>query len=211
MSVATTPSAAGALAAVLGNAGTLSAPTPVSTGYAALDAVVGGWPGGGLVELLVTEPGHGELRLCVPFLRAVCRRGLRVAWLNPPLVPYAPALAAAGLAAERQLWLRVADRADAAWAAATLLDSRCIGAALIWPDRWRYAALRRLQLSGRQQRIVGFVIRPPQALAEPSPARLRLNVRPLPHGHAVDIAKRDGGASRTPSVLLPHAPAAAMA
>src|SRR5215472_758540 len=71
----------------------------LSTGFAALDAELpgGGWPRQALTELLGVEPGVGELGLILPALAALTRSGQRSAWVAPPFVPYAPALAAAGL------------------------------------------------------------------------------------------------------------------
>ena len=81
------------------------------TGHAALDAELpgGGWPAAGLIELLLPAPGCGELRLLAPALA-----GLPVLWVAPPLLPYAPALAALGLAADRITVACPAGGADAA-------------------------------------------------------------------------------------------------
>ena len=81
------------------------------TGHAALDAELpgGGWPAAGLIELLLPAPGCGELRLLAPALA-----GLPVLWVAPPLLPYAPALAALGLAVHRLTVACPAGMADAA-------------------------------------------------------------------------------------------------
>ena len=81
------------------------------TGHAALDAELpgGGWPAAGLTELLLPAPGCGELRLLAPALA-----GLSVLWVAPPLLPYAPALAALGLAVHRLTVACPAGMADAA-------------------------------------------------------------------------------------------------
>src|ERR1051326_2519764 len=69
------------------------------TGFEALDRELpgGGWPRGTLTELLVGRAGIGELRLVLPALAALSWAGRRIAWLAPPHLPYAPALAAGGL------------------------------------------------------------------------------------------------------------------
>ena len=81
------------------------------TGHAALDAELpgGGWPAAGLTELLLPAPGCGELRLLAPALA-----GLSVLWVAPPLLPYAPALAALGLAVHRLTVACPAGMADTA-------------------------------------------------------------------------------------------------
>src|SRR5258706_4515511 len=74
------------------------APT-LPCGFPGLDAELpgGGWPAGALTEILPAHEGIGELRLLGPALAGLSRRGLRLAWIAPPHLPYAPALAAAGI------------------------------------------------------------------------------------------------------------------
>src|SRR5258708_5343176 len=69
------------------------------TRFPSLDAELprGGWPRQGLTELLTDEAGIGELELVLPALAALTSAGNRTVWIGPPHVPYAPALAAAGL------------------------------------------------------------------------------------------------------------------
>ena len=70
------------------------------TGYDLLDRHLPGqgWPSSGLVELLLPCAGVGELRLLLPALAELSRRQQRwVGWVNPPFIPYAPALQAAGI------------------------------------------------------------------------------------------------------------------
>src|SRR5882672_11638222 len=71
----------------------------VSSGFPGLDAELpgGGWPAGALTEILSAHEGIGELRLLGPALAGLSQRGLRLAWIAPPHLPYAPALAAAGI------------------------------------------------------------------------------------------------------------------
>ena len=65
----------------------------------------GGWPHAGLIEILPTCFGAGELALLLPVLAAVTRRpeARWCAWVAPPLQPFAPALARCGVAPERVL------------------------------------------------------------------------------------------------------------
>ena len=82
-----------------GGAVGVAAHAGVSTGFAALDAVLPGrgWPAGCLTELLPSHAGIGELRLLGSALAALARSGAGLAWIAPPYLPYAPALAAAGI------------------------------------------------------------------------------------------------------------------
>src|SRR5258708_8890720 len=78
----------------LSRAGTPTIPC----GFPGLDAELpgGGWPAGELTEILPAHEGIGELRLLGPALAGLSKRGLRLAWIAPPHLPYPPALAPAG-------------------------------------------------------------------------------------------------------------------
>ncbi len=94
-----------ALATVLSNPaiwrGGDCAPEPAAlpSSFPALDAVLpgGGWPGAALTEIVLEREGIGEIRLTLPALARLQAQGHDVVWIAPPQVPYAPALAAAGL------------------------------------------------------------------------------------------------------------------
>ena len=77
------------------------------TGFPALDEGLpgGGWPHAGLIEILPTCFGAGELSLLLPALAAATRRpeARWCAWVAPPLQPFAPTLAQCGVALERVL------------------------------------------------------------------------------------------------------------
>jgi hypothetical protein len=80
----------------------------VPTGFPRLDAELpgGGWPAGSLTELVPAHDGIGELRILGPALARLARAGERLAWIAPPYLPYAPALAAAGIALGQVLIVR---------------------------------------------------------------------------------------------------------
>src|SRR2546423_14887221 len=82
------------------------------SGFAALDAYLPGygWPRTGLIEILVSRFGIGELYLLLPALAALTRRPTArwCVWVAPPLEPFAPALAAHGMSPERVLVVRAA-------------------------------------------------------------------------------------------------------
>lgn len=93
-------------------AGTQGEPKTLPTGFRQLDERLpgGGWPLDTLIELLVPASGVGEINLLVPALRELGKGdpGPRrwIAWLGPPHLPYAPALASAGLDPGRMLVVR---------------------------------------------------------------------------------------------------------
>jgi hypothetical protein len=186
--------------------GTLAAPAlpAVTTGYAGLDAEFpgGGWPAGGLVEVLCRAEGIGELQVVLPALASLTAAGYRAAWLAPPYLPYAPALRAAGVRLEHLTVVHAPGRRDALWAAEQALRSRSFHALLLWLPRASYAELRRLAVAA--QGAPGFVLafRPPEAACESSPAALRLALKPGPES-ALDICilKRRGAPADAPLSL----------
>ena len=117
----------------------------LDTGFAALSAQLpgGGWPSGSLIDLLVQQPGSGELRLLAPALAQL--PGLPIVLLQPPHPPQALALAAQGLAPSQLLWLKSAGSKDALWAAENILRSGSCGALLFWQSHVRADSLRRRQ------------------------------------------------------------------
>lgn len=68
------------------------------TGHAALDERLpeGGWPAAALSELLLANPGCGELQLLWPTLARLSAEASRVVLVAPPFIPFAPAWQAAG-------------------------------------------------------------------------------------------------------------------
>jgi hypothetical protein len=186
--------------------GALAAPAAPAapTGFAGLDAEFpgGGWPAGGLVEVLCRAEGIGELQIVLPALAALTAAGHRVAWLAPPYLPYAPALRAAGVRLEHLTVVRAPGRRDALWAAEQALRARAFHALLLWLPRASYPELRRLAVAA--QGGPGFVLafRPPEAACESSPAVLRLALDPtLESQLAVRILKRRGAAVEAPLFL----------
>jgi hypothetical protein len=164
------------------------------TGFGALDAELpgGGWPRQGLTELLADEPGIGELELVLPALAALTRAGRRVVWIAPPYVPYAPALAAAGMDLVNLLIVRPATHREALWAAEQALRSGSCHALAAWLPRPRYAELQRLAVAAETSHAVAFLFRPRRAANESSPACVRLALESAALELQVRIVKRRG-------------------
>lgn len=177
----------------------------VPSGFAALDAELpgGGWPRGGLVELLPARQGIGELSLLMPALAHVSANELSwVVCVAPPLPPYAPAWAAAGVALSRLLVTRAVG-GDAAWACARALDAEGVGALVAWLPESDSATLRRLQLLAEKSRTLIFLFRPAATVRESSPAPLRIGITAAndPGRLSLRLFKRRGGALDAPLEL----------
>jgi len=164
----------------------------VSTGHPALDNQLpgGGWPTGSMTDLHTQQPGIGELRLLAPALSEVSER--KIAFLQPPHPPQALALAAMGIPPESALWLRADRTADALWAAEQVLRSGSCGALLFWQHQIRAESQRRLTLAAQEGETLFFMIRLLASAQDPSPAPLRLALRPRAGGLEVGFVKRRG-------------------
>ncbi|WP_158902394.1 translesion DNA synthesis-associated protein ImuA [Burkholderia sp. L27(2015)] len=164
----------------------------VDTGYAALSAELpgGGWPLGTLVELLVQQPGIGELRLLRPALAALSQR--TIALVMPPHLPNALGFGYLGIPVEQLMMLRAPKSADALWCAEQILKAGSCGALIFWQHPVRSESLRRLHLAAQSSETLFLMVRPLTCASDSSPATLRLGVRPAGDGIVVDVVKRKG-------------------
>ena len=150
------------------------------TGYAALDRVLpgGGWPLGAVSEVLHAQLGVGELSLALPLIARLTQAGRPVALVAPPMIPYAPRLASAGVKLSQVL---VVDRIErdsehnALWCAEQLLRAAA-GAVLLWIDKADAHALRRLQLAAEENDSCVLLYRSERYATESTPSALRLRI-----------------------------------
>ena len=163
------------------------------TGLDELDALLpgGGWPRGALSEILIEQDGIGECSLLLPALAALTQARQRVALVAPPYIPYAPALAAAGVDLSQLVHID-AGAADTHWTAEQCLRAGCCGAVVNWLPQADYRQLRRLQLAAETGAAIGFVFRPLGAASQTSPAALRLKLTVSDIGPRIEIIKCRG-------------------
>jgi len=183
----------------------------LATGFRELDAALpgGGWPRAAITELMPEVAGIGELSLLLPALARLAASGRYLAWVAPPYVPYAPALAGRGIPLERLLLIRTADEHTALWAAEQLLRCAHIGAVLAWPLTLDERRVRRLQLAAEAGGGCGMLYRPARAALTHSPAALRLGLAPTRAGLAIHIKKSRSGATHR-AVVVPALAATAI-
>lgn len=164
----------------------------VDTGFPSLsNQLVGnGWPTGTLIELLVQQPGVGEMRLLAPALAKVANR--QIFMIQPPHPPQIMALAGLGIEPTNVLWVKSRTSADALWATEQVLRSGSVGGVLLWAPQIRPESLRRLHLSAGAGETLLWLLRPLSAAQDPSPSPLRLSVRPARGGITVEFVKRRG-------------------
>jgi cell division inhibitor SulA/protein ImuA len=167
----------------------------VASGFAPLDELLpsGGWPRGALTEIVVAHPGIGELRLLLPALARLSRGDRWIAFIAPPYIPFAPALAAAGVELSRLLLVHPRTREEHLWAVEASLRAGACAAVLAWPPQAVTASqLRRWQLAAEMGGAVGVLFQ--RRDIDNSPAALRLQLVPATKD-VVDlrILKRRGG------------------
>ena len=204
-----------------------------STGFALLDQELPGqgWPRGQLVELLVDQPGIGELGLLLPALAAVTHAGRSCVWVLPcpgriahpgrirqrPAVrghgahalPYAPALVEAGIDLARNIFVKPLTTRESGWALEQSLRTAHLGALLGWlPDSAGvdadFRALRRLHLLAQRHQALVFILRPTRCAQAPSPAALRLHLHNEGGQLQVRVLKRRGRPLLEPVTLQIH-------
>ena len=180
---------------------TAAHPRGLPTGFAALDEQLPGkgWPRSGLIEILVSRFGSGELSLLLPALAALTRAAVArwCVWVVPPLMPFAPALVSRGVVLER---VAVVNGAHPLWAFEQILASGACDAALAWARRLKPRDIRRLQLAAERGRTLGVLFRPRRAAQEASTAVLRLGLEP--RGAGVRITLLKGRSARRSAVDL---------
>jgi len=172
----------------------------IPSGFDALDRELpgGGWPAGALTEILGERQGVGELQLVLPAVAALSWAGKRIVWLAPPHLPYAPALAAAGVDLARLAVVRARGRRDALWAAEQVLRAASCYALLAWFPNARYEELRRLAVAAEAGRAWVALFRPLQAAQTSSPAALRIAFQPDGDALSIRILKRRGAPAAAP-------------
>jgi cell division inhibitor SulA/protein ImuA len=194
----------------------------VATGHEALDRELpgGGWPTGTLTEVLHDTVGIGEISFLAGALARASGDDRLIAWIDPPHLPYAPALAQSGIALERCLVVRPAHRDDALWASEQAMRSGACGAVLLWLAKDDYAWLRRLQMAAEAGRSMAVLFRSTAAERLSTPAHLRVVLAREEGALGIRIPKRRGpplvspvalsigrAVSASPAVLAPARPA----
>ncbi|MBV8852960.1 MAG: translesion DNA synthesis-associated protein ImuA [Sinobacteraceae bacterium] len=187
--------------------GTNVAQTEVlATGSAALDERLpgGGWPRSGLIEILLPCAGVGELSVMVPALAAATQHPMArwCIWVAPPLMPFAPALAAHGVVLQRLLMVRDPG-SQALWTFEQVLGSGACDIALGWLERVRARDIRRLQLAAERGRTLGVLFRPRKYSREASHATLRMLLEPAVTGMRANLLKSRGGVRGAFELHLP--------
>jgi hypothetical protein len=168
------------------------------SGFSGLDALLpgGGLPRGALTEIVIPREGIGELSLLMPALARATEDERWLVFVAPPHVPYAPALARAGVNLARVLIVHPRNAQEGLWAVEQALRAGTASVVLAWLAHADSKALRRLQLAAEAGESLGILFRSIRSIEEASPAALRLRLEPASLEGArvaVHILKRRGG------------------
>ncbi|MEE9321457.1 MAG: translesion DNA synthesis-associated protein ImuA [Granulosicoccus sp.] len=171
----------------------------VATGFDELDEALPfrGWSVGGVTELLLEQQGIGELSLLLPALCQLTSDGQWAACINPPHVPYAPALSNAGIRLDRLLIINSKTDANTLWATEQVLRTGLFAAVIAWVTRSAAQKQRRLQLAAEVGKTWATVYRPAIAKNEHSPVSTRIVVGISKRQLSLDIIKARGGNQQT--------------
>jgi hypothetical protein len=191
------------------------------TGFSTLDAALpgGGWPRQGLVEVITTGSGHGELALWTPLIRQLTQAqdSRCCAFIAPPFGLFAPAWRTAGARLDRLLVAHTSEsrlargRAhlsgghadESLWTLEQTLQSGVCAMAFAWQDRAGMGQLRRLALAAERGAALGVLIRPLRAAVESTAASLRLIARRTATHLRLELVKGRGMAPRSIELALP--------
>lgn len=154
----------------------------VSTGFPTLDAALPskGWANGVLTELMAGNQGIGEFSLLLPAIKQLTNQAEWVALIQPPFIPYAPALANAGIRLEQLLVVNPPDDKATLWASEQCLRSGVFSAVISWTTRTTPQKQRRLQIAAETSSSIAIMYRPNAVHSEHSPAALRITLSQNP-------------------------------
>jgi cell division inhibitor SulA/protein ImuA len=174
----------------------------IPSGFAQLDALLpgGGWPLGGVLEILSPCLGIGELSLLLPAMSYITQSKRWIAWIAPPQQAYAPALVQAGIDLAYVLVVDCRQEADIPWSLEKLLRSGRCGMTLAWPRRLSDHQVRRLQLAAEAGSALAVLY--PKQPSSAGYTALRLEIRPAKTGLTLHILKARGSLQRA-SLILP--------
>ena len=163
-----------------------------SSGFEGLDnTLAGGWPTGSLLEVCQQGSLSAEWLL---FAGPLAHEHRPIFLLNPPMLPFCPALAEMGIDLNRLYIVRTLNKISFVNAFVELARSSQCGALLAWQPKesLTYTELRKCLLACSEGSGIYSLFRPSGAQKESSPANLRLAVSVQQHELKLSIFKQRG-------------------
>ncbi len=177
----------------------------LSTGWPQLDVLLpgGGWPAGGLTEILNARGSIDAMSLLLPALAALTHVARRVVLIEPPTLPSVQNLRQHGIRSEFLHVIKNEAQADR-WSAEQYLRTGCAAAVLLWAHPNDAPRSRELQQAAAAGASHAFVIRNIDQAQQISPADLRVAVGRDQRGMTVNVL-RCRGLHKPATVILPVA------
>jgi protein ImuA len=180
------------------------------TGLAALDALLpgGGIPSASVIEWISEQPGQSAGSLALRAAARLLGRPGCLAVIDEQRDFFPGVVETHGISLQRLLLVRIPPESppltitgrvrsatgsltaggQALWALEQTCRSRGVRVVLAWLHRCTSAIVRRLQLAVESSGVVLMLLRPAQALQQPSFADLRLLVKPLPSTRRIQVS-----------------------
>jgi protein ImuA len=187
----------------------------LSTGFESLDqALGGGWPMGGLIEMLCDRVGIGEASLLLPVLpkaedsllldnEAVMMIREQAVATRFPSIMYAPALDFHGVDLERVYFVDTNSMIKTLWVLEQALLSRAMSHVFAWIQQTpNNVSMRRIAYAARRTRSLSFLMRPIAAARTASPAELRLVIEAGEYGATKITVIKNRGLAREQTVEI---------
>lgn len=166
-----------------------------ATGIDGLDGLLpgGGWPQGGLVELIVPDEYTDILSLVMPALVQLSWQGRWVAMVAPPCQTRARLFTDVHLNPARVLQVNPHPGRSALWTAESMLQSGNCSVVLAWPNCNTELMDRRLQKAAVNGKALGILVRY-EGLSTPPPscADVRLKLELGAEGKVVSLVNNQG-------------------
>jgi len=173
------------------------APAPslvTPTGSDGLDDLLpcGGWPKGGLVELIVPNEHSDAVSLLIPALVQLSRHGRWIAMAAPPYQTCARLFTDTDLNPARMLQVNPHPGRSALWTAESMLQSGTCGVVLAWPNCNTELMDKRLQHAAVKGKALGILVRYEGLSMQSSGVDVRLKLELGVEGNAVYLVDNRG-------------------
>jgi len=165
-----------------------------ATGVDGLDGLLpcGGWPQGGLVELIVPDEYTDALSLVMPALVQLSWQGRWIAMVAPPCQTRARLFTDADLNPAKVLQVNPHPGRSALWTAESMLQSGNCSVVLAWPNCNTELMDRRLQKAAANGKALGILVRYEGLSVPPSGADVRLKVELGAEGKVLSLVNNQG-------------------
>ena len=158
-----------------------------SSGCPLLDDMLpgGGWPNGGVIELIIPDDQASAIDLVLPALQRLSRQGRWIAMVTPPLPSRAAVFTDPVINANRVLQVNPHPGRSGLWTVESMLRSGDCAAVLAWPGCDTELMDKRLQKAAVHGKTLCVLFRCESLATHPSGVDVRLKVEVSEGGRVV--------------------------